>query len=253
MPEETWPQLSGWTPVAKSPHQLKLVGGSAGISDRRTEPGLHSIVRTRWAELSLLSYVQTWRGELSLSSIIRTRRPTVTRSMLPYLLEFVAVAGVATIMLSGCSREHDGEPTSVPDWHVRTDWLHIEDKLYLVELINAERSLDRQAPVVLGRNDVAQRHAEASIEGCFSSHWDLDVAIVSLPNFTKLVRQESAVMIVELLSEGIHPLNSFRVRPISLDRACASHLSELPEAGEDLWTPCFRMGTGVESSWLQSP
>ena len=39
-------------------------------------------------------------------------------------------------------------------------------------------------------------------------------------------------MIVELLSEGIHPLNSFRVRPISLDRACALHLSEVPEVGK---------------------
>ena len=44
----------------------------------------------------------------------------------------------------------------------------------MLELINAERSLQGLAPVVLGRNIVAQLHAEAAVEECFASHWGLD-------------------------------------------------------------------------------
>ena len=44
----------------------------------------------------------------------------------------------------------------------------------MLALINAERRIAGLAPVVLGDNDAAQLHAEASLEGCFGSHWSLD-------------------------------------------------------------------------------
>ena len=44
----------------------------------------------------------------------------------------------------------------------------------MLDLINAERRSSGLAPLVLGDNDAAQLHAEASLEGCFASHWGLD-------------------------------------------------------------------------------
>ena len=57
---------------------------------------------------------------------------------------------------------------------VRPDQRHIEEKQYMLELINAERIQAGLSPVVLGDNVAAQLHAEASLNGCFSSHWGLD-------------------------------------------------------------------------------
>ncbi len=60
------------------------------------------------------------------------------------------------------------KPTLAP--HLR----HLEHKQYMLELINAERLKVGLHPVVLGDNTAAQLHAEASLAGCFSSHWGLD-------------------------------------------------------------------------------
>ena len=51
---------------------------------------------------------------------------------------------------------------------------HLEYKQYMLELINAERVQAGLNPVVLGDNIAAQLHAEAALEGCFSSHWGLN-------------------------------------------------------------------------------
>ena len=63
------------------------------------------------------------------------------------------------------------EPVAV---EVRPDLRHIKEKQYMLELINAERIQAGLNPVVLGDNVAAQLHAEASLNGCFSSHWGLD-------------------------------------------------------------------------------
>lgn len=44
----------------------------------------------------------------------------------------------------------------------------------MLDLINAERRNAGVDPVVLGDNVAAQIHAEASLDGCFASHWGLD-------------------------------------------------------------------------------
>ena len=59
-------------------------------------------------------------------------------------------------------------PFQVPDQR------HIEVKQHMLEAINAERRDAGIDPLVLGDNVAAQLHAEASLEGCFSSHWGLD-------------------------------------------------------------------------------
>ncbi len=51
---------------------------------------------------------------------------------------------------------------------------HLDLKRYMLQLINAERAEAGVGPVVLGENDAAQLHAEASLAGCYSSHWGQD-------------------------------------------------------------------------------
>lgn len=51
---------------------------------------------------------------------------------------------------------------------------HREEKLYMLQLINAERKQAGLNPVKLGNNIAAQLHAEAALENCFSSHWGID-------------------------------------------------------------------------------
>ena len=65
------------------------------------------------------------------------------------------------------------EPTATPT-PTNPALRHIEEKRYMLELINVERSKAGLSAVVLGDNIAAQLHAEASLEGCFSSHWGLD-------------------------------------------------------------------------------
>ena len=63
-------------------------------------------------------------------------------------------------------------PTATPV--PRANLRHMDEKLYMLELINAERAKAGVPPVVLGDNIAAQLHAEASLAGCYSSHWDSD-------------------------------------------------------------------------------
>ena len=74
-------------------------------------------------------------------------------------------------------------PTSGPSPNTATDTpeavrppgvSHIEEKRYMLELINAERIEVGLHPVALGDNVAAQVHAEASLKYCFSSHWGID-------------------------------------------------------------------------------
>ena len=51
---------------------------------------------------------------------------------------------------------------------------HVDEKWYMLELINAERTDAGLVPVVLGDNDAAQLHAESALDNCFSSHWGID-------------------------------------------------------------------------------
>ena len=61
-------------------------------------------------------------------------------------------------------------PTLVPPPESR----HLEEKRFMLDLINDERARHRAGPVVLGDNIAAQLHAESALANCFSSHWGLD-------------------------------------------------------------------------------
>ena len=51
---------------------------------------------------------------------------------------------------------------------------NLEEKQFMLELINRERKKAGVPEVTLGNNRAAQLHAEASLAGCFSSHWGMD-------------------------------------------------------------------------------
>ena len=54
------------------------------------------------------------------------------------------------------------------------DLRHHDTKLYMLELINSERTRAGVPPVTLGDNIAAQLHAESSLANCFSGHWGAD-------------------------------------------------------------------------------
>ena len=62
-----------------------------------------------------------------------------------------------------------GPATTLPP-HQR----HIEEKDYMLALIDSERRKAGVNPVVLGINNAAQLHAESSLSDCVSSHWGAD-------------------------------------------------------------------------------
>ena len=51
---------------------------------------------------------------------------------------------------------------------------NLEEKKYMLELINEERRKAGVTTLTLGDNRAAQLHAETSLAGCFSSHWGMD-------------------------------------------------------------------------------
>lgn len=65
-------------------------------------------------------------------------------------------------------------PILTPETAVSPDLRHLDEKTYMLELINAERTRAGLDPVVLGDNIAAQLHAEAALENCFASHWGID-------------------------------------------------------------------------------
>ena len=64
--------------------------------------------------------------------------------------------------------------TPAPTEVVAPNLRHIEEKRYMLNLINAERKAAGVATLVLGDNIAAQLHAESSLKNCSSSHWGKD-------------------------------------------------------------------------------
>ena len=65
-------------------------------------------------------------------------------------------------------------PAQTPALLPPPDLRHHDAKLYMLELINSERTRADVPPVTLGNNIAAQLHAESSLANCFSGHWGAD-------------------------------------------------------------------------------
>lgn len=82
--------------------------------------------------------------------------PTATP---PVAMQLVAAAPIPTT-----------QPTPSPTPSQR----HLEQKQYMLDLINQARADAGVPGVVLGDNEAAQLHAEAMLEQCFMGHWGID-------------------------------------------------------------------------------
>ena len=60
--------------------------------------------------------------------------------------------------------------TPIPPPHMR----YLDEKQYMLDLINSERMKAGLNAVELGDNNAAQLHAESALDNCFSSHWGVD-------------------------------------------------------------------------------
>ena len=65
-------------------------------------------------------------------------------------------------------------PIPTPEIALSPDLRHLDEKNYMLDLINAARARSGLDPVILGDNIAAQLHAEAALENCFASHWGID-------------------------------------------------------------------------------
>ena len=65
------------------------------------------------------------------------------------------------------------EPESASS-HLDPSVRNMEEKQYMLRLINQARLEAGAGPVVLGENVVAQLHAEAALEACYGGHWGRD-------------------------------------------------------------------------------
>ena len=65
-------------------------------------------------------------------------------------------------------------PVQIPTPLPPPDLRHHDIKLYMLELINSERTRASVPPVTLGDNIAAQLHAGSSLANCFSGHWGAD-------------------------------------------------------------------------------
>ena len=77
----------------------------------------------------------------------------------------LSLVGFMAIVLLACGMQPEEE---IP--HLR----HMEEKRYMLELINTERTKLGIPPVEMGTNNAAQLHAESLFENCVMSYWGTD-------------------------------------------------------------------------------
>ena len=97
----------------------------------------------------------------AMSPVLTTPRPTPTGVLMPTTAPMTIQTPVPTA-------------THQPALAVSPDQRHIEEKRYMLSLINAERKKAGVGAVALGTNIAAQLHAESGLDNCFSSHWGVD-------------------------------------------------------------------------------
>ena len=93
--------------------------------------------------------------------------PTPTLTPLPISTSFPYPTATLTSVPSPT-------PIPTPTPVVNPSQRHLDEKLYMLELVNNERVMAERSPLVLGDNVAAQLHAEAALAGCYSSHWGDD-------------------------------------------------------------------------------
>ena len=101
--------------------------------------------------------------------ILATTAPSSTPVVIPTMEATPSPVVPPTIVNPTPTPQPTSEPTPIVP-HLR----HIDEKQYMLELINAERTKAGLNPVELGDNPAAQLHVEDMLENCFSGHWGTD-------------------------------------------------------------------------------
>lgn len=110
----------------------------------------------------------------NVSSTLMERSAPLSLSATPTGPPVKATVAVLPIYSQAATATPKPSNTPVPTMVVRPDRLHIKEKRYMLDQINAQREAGGLGPVVLGDNIAAQLHANASMENCSSSHWGSD-------------------------------------------------------------------------------
>ena len=105
--------------------------------------------------------------------------PTITPAPTAMVVQPVTVTPVPTIQIVsiptvGTSAIPSPIPILVADGTTHPSLRHLEEKGYMLDLINAQRAEVGVEPLVLGDNVAAQLHAELLRANCISSHWGID-------------------------------------------------------------------------------
>ena len=170
------------------PELITIISGIAAgeaetfVFSREFSPGRYSVTLIAGDARSAVSIDV---APATVALVVPTATPTVT----PTPTETPAPRPTATPTSEPSSIPHpspteivlQASPTPIPTTYavvsnseIAPHLRHLEYKQYMLELINAERTRVGLGTVVLGDNNAAQLHAEASIEHCFSSHWGID-------------------------------------------------------------------------------
>ena len=145
-------------PSALSPVERQIDRVSEVVIPTATslEPVATLTTRLRDASTSVAENApKTQSTAVSTNAATATPSATTTPSTFPGALPARPIAPTAT---------------PFPSPHLR----YLEEKQYMLALINAARTDAGVPPVELGDNIAAQLHAESSLANCFSSHWGID-------------------------------------------------------------------------------
>ena len=121
-----------------------------------------------------------------------------------------------------------------------------DGRLLMLKLVNEARAKEGSPPVELGYDATAQAHAEASLEGCFGSHWDTrglkPYMRYSLGGGTRIT-VENALAMNYCRSEGDGPpLDSIEDEVLAM---MASWLSSPDHAAVILFPSFTRLNVGL--------
>ncbi len=141
---------------------------------RSLDPGPH-VIRFSIGDSHTTVNVNVEAGDVSVST--STPQPTATAipTMIPTPMPTnTPMPTITPLPTNTAVPTNAPTPIPTPETAVSPDLRHLEEKRYMLELINTERAKAGLDPVVLGDNIAAQLHAEAALENCFASHWGID-------------------------------------------------------------------------------
>ena len=131
---------------------------------------------------AILAFVALGAAVVALLAVFGNREGTDDRPENPIVVAATSTPRTSIVPSTTASPAESSDPASHSLDSTRStttltpkpDLRFLEEKQYMLELINAERARAGLAPVALGDNIAAQLHAEAALENCFSSHWGID-------------------------------------------------------------------------------